>query len=353
MIGVVLLGDNGRGMAPDVVVDARAAARPELGGVERWARELSQRLPALAPGRYEIASPPQALSHRAGHLWEQLVLPLRRHQLLLCPANLAPLASRATVVVLHDVAPLRDPDWYSPAYVRWQRLALPRIAAHARAVIVPSRFSAREVGDLLGVEQARIHVVAGGVDPRFHAADLDCADIRRRLGLGDRPYVLAVASATSRKNLSLLDAVAPALADRGVSVVLAGGERPQFRDRARSGHVLALGHVDDELLPGLYAGAAAFALPSLYEGFGLTAIEAMAAGAAVVVSDRGALPEVCGEHALYADPSDAGAFAEALLAAVNGRGPSLSAAAEHARSFTWDRTARAVDAVLAGLLAPG
>src|ERR1700754_4249569 len=103
-------GRYGRAAVPaPVAIDARAAVRPELGGVERWARELSARLPALRPGAYEVLTPPPALAHRAGHAWEQLVLPARarRAPVLLCPANLAPVASRRTVLVLHDAAALR------------------------------------------------------------------------------------------------------------------------------------------------------------------------------------------------------------------------------------------------------
>src|SRR3954453_1660760 len=91
----------------DVVgIDARAAARPELGGVERWTRELARRLPALRPGGYRVLEPPRALAHRAGHGWEQTVLPARARgaRALLCPANLAPLAAPHTVVVIHDAA---------------------------------------------------------------------------------------------------------------------------------------------------------------------------------------------------------------------------------------------------------
>ncbi|HEX2086051.1 MAG TPA: hypothetical protein VHF89_10240, partial [Solirubrobacteraceae bacterium] len=96
-----------------VLVNARAAARPELGGVERWARELSRRLPVLRPGGYRVVRPRPSLAHRAGHAWEQLVLPARaarlRAPLLLCPANLAPAVSRRTVLVVHDAAALRHP----------------------------------------------------------------------------------------------------------------------------------------------------------------------------------------------------------------------------------------------------
>src|SRR3954452_14325277 len=187
--------------AVTVLIDGRAAVRPELGGVERWARELCARLPALRPERYDVAAPPAALAHRAGHAWEQGVLPFRarRAALLLGPANLAPVAFPRNVVVIHDAAVLREPSWYSTAYARWHGALLPRLARGARRVITVSEFSARELRDLLGVEAA---VVPGGVDERFRP-DADPAPARAALGL-DRPYVLTVASRIARKNLDAL-----------------------------------------------------------------------------------------------------------------------------------------------------
>src|SRR5256886_12766447 len=105
---------------PLAVINARAAARVEIGGVERWAREVAARLPALHPGAYLVARPPHALAHRAGHAWEQLALPAlaaaRRAPVVLSPANLAPLAWPRNVVVLHDVAALRHPEWFGRTY---------------------------------------------------------------------------------------------------------------------------------------------------------------------------------------------------------------------------------------------
>jgi glycosyltransferase involved in cell wall biosynthesis len=337
-----------------VLIDARAAARAELGGVERWARELSVRLPALDPERYAVARPPAALAHRAGHAWEQLVLPASRAgrgaRAILCPANLAPLASRRTVVVLHDVAPLREPAWYSDLYVRWQRVVLPRIAQRAALVLTPSTFSRDEVVDLLGVPADRVAVVPGGVDARF-APSADPAAARAAHGLTGRPYVLTVASRTARKNLGVLDLAAQRLAARGVELVAAGGDRPQFRSEHDTAGVRALGHVDDALLPGLYAGAAAFVLPSLYEGFGLTALEALAAGVPVVAADRGALPEVCGDAAQLVDPTDAEAVADALERALDDPAPWRAAGPARAAPLTWDATARRVDALLGEVIA--
>jgi glycosyltransferase involved in cell wall biosynthesis len=313
--------------------------------VERWARELSVRLPALDPAHYAVARPPAVLAHRAGHLWEQLVLPLRRADVLLCPANLAPLISRRTVVVVHDVAPLREPEWYSDLYVRWQRTALPRIARRARLVITPSAFSRDEVLELLGVAPERLRVVAGGVDSRFRPG-ADAATARETHGLTQRPYVLTVASLTARKNLAVLDVAAQRLAARGVDLVAAGGDRPQFRGDGAVVGVRALGHVDDTLLPGLYAGAAAFVLPSLYEGFGLTALEALAAGVPVVAAARGALPEVCGDAAQLVDPTDPEAIADALERALDDPEPWRAAGPARAAPLTWAATARHMDQLL-------
>ena len=333
-------------MTDIVGIDARAAARPELGGVERWARELATRLPALRPGGYAVLRPPPALAHRAGHAWEQLALPLRARGMraLLCPANLAPLAYGRSAVVVHDAAPLRHPGWYSGAYAAWQRLLLPAIARRARRLITVSEFSRRELAELLGVDAV---VVPGGVDERFSPA-ADPGPARRALGLA-RPYVLTVASHTARKNLAALVPAARALEREGVEVVVAGGHRPQFaREQGLEGLRL-VGHVDDTLLPGLYVGAEAFALSSLYEGFGLPVLEAMASGTPVVAADTGALPETCGGAALVAEPTGA-SFTAALARLLGDAGERERlrvAGLARAAGFSWNATSRAIDDVLA------
>ena len=131
-----------------------------------------------------------------------------------------------------------------------------------------------------------------------------------------------------------------------VLAVAAGGGRPQFREEAdRRPGVRALGHVPDDHLPGLYAGAEAFVLPSWHEGFGLTCLEAMACGVPVVAANAGALPETCGDAARYADPFDHEDIAEQVQQAIDD--DALRAAGpQRASQFTWDRTVRELDALM-------
>jgi len=296
-----------------------------------------------------VVAPPPALAHRAGHLWEQAILPLhaRGARAVLSPANLAPLALGArNAVLIHDAVALRHPEWYSRGYVAYQRALLPRLARKAGLVLTVSEFSKRELVDALGAPPERVVVVPNGVDERFHpGADVESARMALRLKY---PYVLAVGTRIARKNLGGLEAAARALVDRGVELVAAGSARAYMRDEGRT-PVRALGYVPEEHLPGLYAGAEALIMPSLYEGFGLPVIEAMASGTPVVAADRAALPEVAGGAALLFDPDDPDAAGAALERALDDPGDLRARGLERAAGFTWRATAERTDAAIASL----
>ncbi len=337
-----------------VAINARAAIRTEIGGVERLTRELALRLPALRPDRYRVIRPPRGLAHRAGHLWEQALLPAQAAgaAVILSPANLAPAASRRNVVVIHDAAALRHPEAYSGAYVAYHRHILPLLARRARLVLTPSAFSRGELVEVLGADPDRVVVVPEGVEERFSPA-ADSEATRRRHGL-QRPYALVVGTVSDRKNLAALEPVARALADRGLDLVLAGSDRGYLRGEGPG--VRRLGYVDEALLPGLYAGARVVVMPSRYEGFGLPCLEAMAAGVPLVAARAGALPEVCGDAALLVDLDRPGELAEATVAAATDdrmRAPLRVAGIVRASQFTWDRTAALTDEAVGSLLTAG
>jgi glycosyltransferase involved in cell wall biosynthesis len=306
---------------PFVAINARAAVRAEIGGVERVAREMVARLPRE---RYRALAPPRFLS---GHLWEQTILPLTKAELIYSPANLAPVASRRNVVVIHDVAALRHPEWYSRPYVAWQRAVLPSIARRARLVITVSEFSRREIQEVLGVDA---RVIPNGVDERFTPGP-------------KKDYALVVGTKIARKNLAALSETATAL---GMELVAAGSARKYMKGEKTN--IRELGYVPDDELPALYAGARVLLMPSLYEGFGLPCLEAMASGTPVVAANRGALPETCGDAALVVEPED---FADAAVKAVTTERERLTQAGlARAARFTWERTARATDQAIGLLL---
>jgi GT2 family glycosyltransferase/glycosyltransferase involved in cell wall biosynthesis len=335
-----------------VIIDARAAARREIGGVERVTMEMAARLPRLRPDRYAVMRPPGAFAYRAGHLWEQALLPAaaRQARVLYCPANLAPAVSSRTVVVINDLAALRHPGWYSPVYASYQQQILPLLARRARLVIAPSQFSKQELVEGLGLNPDGIAVVPHGVDGRFSpsaAAD----PVRAAYGL-ERPYVLVVGTRIARKNLASLELARARLDEHGIELVSAGSGRAYMRP-GETPPLRALGYVDDDHLPGLYAGALALTMPSLYEGFGLPVLEAMASGVPVVAADRTALPETCGDAALLVNPDDDEALAHALVRATGDaalRERMIAGGLERAALFSWDRSARLTDEAIAQVL---
>jgi glycosyltransferase involved in cell wall biosynthesis len=235
----------------------------------------------------------------------------------------------------------------------------------AAAVITPSEAARQGLLAGYGVPAQRVHSVHHGVDPCFtpHAdGALGRALVARARGGQPAPYVLYAATLHPRKNLAALRSAIATITTSGLPHVLAiaGHHAPDRADSSEleraaaaeipgaPGRVVRIGAASDAELAALMAGAAAFCLPSLYEGFGLTALEAMACGAPVVVSDRGALPEVVGEAGLVVAPS-APAIAAALERVLSDDACAArmrQSGIERAREFTWSRTAAGWLAVL-------
>jgi glycosyltransferase involved in cell wall biosynthesis len=238
---------------------------------------------------------------------------------------------RSTMV--HDLVPLHFPDW---VHARTRRMHGAKYRHAARAcdvVMVNSRFTGDDVVETLGVPAEKIHVAYPGVDQGFSP---DGA--RAELG---RPYALTVATLEPRKNLATLLEAYRLLDDSELALAVAGaagwGDRPSLDATG----VLELGYTPYDALPDLYRGASVFVYPSLFEGFGMPVVEAMACGVPCVVSAHASLDEACGDAAVRADPRDPDALARAIERALAERDELVPRGIEHARSFTWPANGRA------------
>jgi glycosyltransferase involved in cell wall biosynthesis len=286
-----------------------------------------------------LAAPPM--------VWKHLALPLAlardRVTVFHSPTGTLPLlAPCRQVVTIHDLFAAVEPGWFAPR-IGWQLRTTQRRAAHAAAAAIAVSECTR--GDLVEryrVPPERIRVVYNGLDhARFHPRVVDSEAVARRFGLR-HPFILCAGSLMPWRNAARLLRAASRLK---YGLLFVGrdiwGTDPTARLAAERGWDWArfAGYVPDEELPELYAAAHVFAYPSLYEGFGIPPIEAMACGTPVVASTAGALPEVLGDAALLVDPYDEDALAEALQAAVEDHGELRQRGLDRAARYTWQRAA--------------
>ncbi|HTW42860.1 MAG TPA: glycosyltransferase family 1 protein [Solirubrobacteraceae bacterium] len=362
----------------------------ETGGMEVVARELIPELVARAPevrftafvNREAAAAadgpwgelipavtvPVNARSRVQWVLGEQALLPVLAARagvdLVHSLASTAPMWGRfRRVVTVHDLIYARFPDTHAGLRDKGMRVLVPGAVRRSDRVTADSRSTRDDLVALLGIDPARIDVVPLGLGSVRRAAPLGERALRERLQLGERAVVLSLSAKRPHKNLlALIDALAmlPAASSPAASARGDGGRRPvlvlpgyptayESELRARAAE---LGVAEDvrfpawlssEELEGLWSIACAFVFPSLYEGFGLPVLEAMARGVPVACSNASSLPEVAGDAALLFDPHDERAIAAALsrLLADEALGERLRALGrEQAQRFTWGRTAR-------------
>src|SRR5688572_3889823 len=278
---------------PRVVVNGRFLTR-RVTGVERHGREILQ---CIGDG-YRMEKPVHAVSGVMGHAWEQFILPrkLNPGSFLWSPANTGPLTVRDQALTVHDLSALEHPEWFRKNFALWYRIFLPILMKRVRNVFVPSEYVRQKIMKRFAIDH--VIVTPNGVDHSvFHpGAKQSTHDVPER-------YVLFVGSIEPRKNLgALLQAWREIKNDfRDTWLIIAGSGGRVFKPVELSytiERVCFLGYVEEESLPGLYADATLFALPSFEEGFGLPALEAMASGTPVIVSDGGALPETVADAGL-------------------------------------------------------
>lgn len=287
-----------------------------------------------------------------GVLWEQTMLPRHaRDETIVSLCNIGPVLARNAFTMVHDAQVYTSPRSYSRLFRGWYRFVLPQLGRRHRGLLTVSRYS-RDQLDKFGVAGAgNITVIHNGCDHVLrHVPDLAAVS---GAGLDGGVYVLALSNHQQHKNIQVLLEAFAAPALRDVTLALFG---PATReDFERQGcrvpsNVKFLGFVNDAQLAGLLTQALALAFPSTTEGFGLPPLEAMALGCPTVVAPCGALPEVCGDAALWADAHDPGQWVRQIVRLRDEPGlhaETCDRGRAHAAQFTWERAARQLlDAVI-------
>jgi glycosyltransferase involved in cell wall biosynthesis len=331
----------------------------ELGSRSASASELQ--VTVLAPRSAREPPRLQTIAFRRvgtlrGQLWEQLELPFYvGNGPLVGFANLGPLALRNQCVTIHDASIFALPDTFTPAFRLWYQWALPRIGRRARRILTDSRFSRAELMRWAKIPDDKIEVVPLAADHILKSpAD---EGILERHSLRGKTFVLAVGSQSPHKNLELVLRALPLVRASPFQLVVVGGANPQiFRGPPQSdrGGICHLGYVTDAELRALYQAATCLIFPSRYEGFGLPPLEAMTCGCPVIVSRAASLPEVCGDAALYCeptDPADLAARISDLLQDPKLRTELTRRGLLQAGRFSWASTARRVLQSIDSLLA--
>jgi glycosyltransferase involved in cell wall biosynthesis len=350
------IGIDGRGLGAPLFINTRSQTAG-LSGVQRYAVELQRRIgSSLRP-----VAPWRSMQGVKGHVWEQMVLPtVVRNGLLWSPANSGPLAVRRQVLTVHDIASIEHPEWYSRAFAAWYRWMTPKLVHRVQRVITVSEFSKQRLLALAAVDESHIVVIPEGVDGRFYPRPVQEVErVRQTLSIPSPYYVLSLGTLEPRKNLrGLLAAWASCVLDLPdeIWLVIAGPRGssrvfscPEFGSAPPRVHFT--GFVADCDLPALYSGALALAYVSLYEGFGLPVLEAMACGTIPVVSDNTALPEVVGQAGLLVNPFDSEAIAAGIKRIVQDPGLRQELkirAVKRSGEFSWERAADLTWDVISG-----
>ena len=376
-----------------VGIDFTAAAQPA--GIGRYTRSLVGALAAQAPtARLTLLAPRPAaraamafpaarrllerpnvslrtlpFSERTlTRLWHRLRLPLFADMLaggvdvFYAPDfALPPLWRAPGVITIHDLSYRFFPESYPASLRGYLERVVPRSAARARLVLADSASTRQDLVATYQVDPARISILHGGVDPAFRSVEAAGARaaVLRRYSI-TYPYFLSVGTIQPRKNIARVIAAMRAVVAANLPQQLVHVGRPGWlyeeildapQQYGVAGRVRFLTEVDaDGDLAALYSGATAFVFPSLYEGFGLPVLEAMACGTPVITGNTSSLPEVAGDAAILVDPTNTTAIGEALVTLAsdeNARDQLIDAGRERAAAFTWERAAGELRAHLA------
>ncbi len=312
----------------------------------------------VTPGTPEQRTELKAIRYRstpAGphpHVWDQAVLPwAAAGARLVSLANTGPVLHRRQLAVIHDAIVFRHPEFYSRTYVNTHK-TVGRLLARTATVATVSEFSRNELSELLRIDKARMPIIANGADHLSRVVPDE--SVLGELDLNGRPYFLAIGSLTDNKNVQLAARAFARLNRPDARLVVVGSGSAIFRtaDFGRVPGLLRPGRLTDEKVAALYQRAVAFAFPSIYEGFGIPPLEAMAFGCPVMVSTAPALRETCGDYAEYFAPHDIEKLASLMRGKLEAPPPTpleRERLKTYAATFRWDASARKLLEALAAI----
>jgi glycosyltransferase involved in cell wall biosynthesis len=329
-----------------------------ISGVQRFAREIScafgniegrsRESTLVVPGRSDSPEifgnmPVKRTGRCSGHIWEQIELsPAAGDSLLVNLCNTAPALRRRQLVVLHDAAVVALPQNYTPAFRLWYRTLIHCYSRAATKLGTVSKFSANEISKHFGISPLKVEVISESGEHILHQPP--DYTLHAKFGLEEDSYFLATSSWAPNKNFSSIVRAVSKLPRLPYKFVIVGGRNNWIfsRSNLEIGQAIEVGYASDAQLRALYERAACLVYPSLYEGFGLPPLEAMCCGCPVLVSNTGAMPEVCANAAAYCDPNDIDDIAyqlARLLLSRSVRAELRLAGLARAKEWTWRRAA--------------
>lgn len=347
-----------------IVINARFLTQ-KISGVQRYAIEMSKELKKIYP--YIKFITPKNVMHQTlaeelgaerygtlkGHFWEQIDLLryLRSNgdPLLLNFSGLSPLLYRNKITTIFDLAFLRHPDWFSKKYYYFYKTLLPIAIRNSKAILTISNFSKKEIIDLLHVQMNKIHLVYCSVSEVFRGGD------ETNLATSKKQYILSVSSIDPRKNFYNLILAFNKLDITGLELMIIGSEHSVFNNRdlkkaiQSNKNIHFTGYLSDEELVQQYKNAILFVYPSIYEGFGMPPLEAMAFGCPAIVSNTTSLPEVCGDAAYYIDPYDINDIADGMKEVLENHGlreQLIRNGYARIKLFSWEKSAKHVSEII-------
>jgi glycosyltransferase involved in cell wall biosynthesis len=330
-----------------IIVNTRSLLNP-LTGVQRYLSEILKN----TDSEIETVKPPQiCASGVSGHAWEQIILPtkIKKNQVLWSPTNTGPLSVKKQVVSIMDFTTIEHPEWFNRNYALLYKYLLPRIVKKSLHVLTISEYTKERIVAITGVNPDQISVTPLAADTRFEVKDsVEVQRVKNKYDINNE-YILTLGSLEPRKNLAkLFEAwVNWDFRPQELSLVVAGGTGKVFKNLGFDKipkNVELIGRVDDVDLPGLYSGAKFFTYPSLYEGFGLPVIEAMACGTPVITSNVTSLPEVVGSAGILIDPFNSKSIMEGMQQLYSDdmlRNKLSMDGLLRAELFSWSKTAEA------------